>query len=173
MDKIFAYLFGFASGFFVCKYFLEKHYTEIANQEIDSVKEHFEKMEEDRVKSEKYRDVISENRYGSVEWNELEEKSDDILSDEEDSIKIIDPEDFGEKLDYEEDSIVILDDGTVLDGNGNMMSEDEINDCFGGRAILKEAEKRSPNLLYIVNEKLKSYYEIEYVEGDYEEYSGR
>ena len=138
---IFAFILGAASGSAVTWYSVKKKYEEIAQREIDSVKEVFAKKRE----KEQNKDVVAKNvtedkkekpelkeyaaklhRQGYTKYSEY---FDGGISEEKESVVnepyVISPEQFGENEDYERISLTYYADQVLVDENDEMIEDVE------------------------------------------------
>lgn len=158
---IFAFVAGAAAGSVVAWKLLEKKYADIAQAEIDSVKEVFSKMEsyeDNEVVEPKeepatvMKNIISEH-YGNIE--DLEKGGSKFMSDP----VIISPSEFND-IDEDEFDIVSLTcyaDKVVTDEYGEVI--DNIEDLIGTEALNSFGEYEDDSV-FVRNDELGRAYEI-------------
>ena len=159
IKTIFAFSLGAAIGSIITWKLIKTKYEQIAQEEIDSVKEVFSKkhkeLEEEKIKNpnyDRYAAVLKRENYSSN--NEQKGGSEPM---ENSKPCIITPEEFGEDGDYEiislnyyEDEVLTDDVDDVIYDWENTVGED-FPDHFG------EYEDDS---VFVRNDRLKCYYEI-------------
>ena len=184
--------------FFVAKKVCEKKYSEIAQQEIDSVKEKFTSPKVDAIKKfieekkDKNLDEINKAKKATNKPNLSEyakniksyvnysdsEKKENVGTDglkrisfkPNGSITVIEPEDYGEDEDYDQVSLTLYADHVLAD------EDDEIvTDIRGvvGAGNLKRMGEYEEDALHIKNEPRKCYYEILRDNRKYEDATGK
>lgn len=168
---ILAAIAGAAVGSAVTWKIVKTKYERIAQEEIDSVKEfyskkHGEKTEDSKdealVKKEQNKQMIGEyvditNRYTS-QSDENEQKGGSDIMDKV-GPQVISPDEYGEISEYETLSLTYYADGVLADD-----MDDEIEDveAIVGYNFEEHFDEYSddPDTVYIVNHRLKCYYEI-------------
>ena len=178
-----AFVMGASVGSLVTWKFVEKKYKQIAQEEIDSVKETYAKMRKDdleakqadleeakaklhsdasekvetpEVKPEEvkeYEDVIARHNYTSYS-NNINEKGGDVMTDRP---YIIPPEDFGDYPDYETISLTYYNDKVLTDEYNEIV--DDIDDLIGEDSLNHFGEYEDDSV-FVRNDALKVDYEI-------------
>lgn len=182
---IFAFVIGAAVGSAVTLRYLKTKYEQLAQEEIDSVKEAFSRRAEPEGESEPKPMHVEQAEATTQKRPELVEYYDQMLHKagykdysaisggvkEEAEAQdvgepvVICPEEFGDYPDYETIDLVHYADGVLADENDEMVDDvggavgDDYADHFG------EFEE---DIVHIRNDKLKCYYEIS---RDYRKYS--
>lgn len=162
-----AFLSGAAVGAVVAWRYAREKYERIAQEEIDSVKETFARMENERkgdmaVKtvaesgkdSEKpsiteYAAILQRNGYVGGKSNEDKEPVETIY--------VIPPEEFGEDEDYERISLTYYSDSVLADENEEML--EDVEDAVGFDSLNHFGEYEDDSV-YVKNDIRKCYYEI-------------
>lgn len=178
-----AFVMGASVGSLATWKFVEKKYKQIAQEEIDSVKETYAKMRKDdleakqadleeakaklhsdasekvetpEVKPEEvkeYEDVIARHNYTSYS-NNINEKGGDVMTDRP---YIIPPEDFGDYPDYETISLTYYNDKVLTDEYNEIV--DDIDDLIGEDSLNHFGEYEDDSV-FVRNDALKVDYEI-------------
>ena len=178
-----AFVLGASVGSLATWKFVEKKYKQIAQEEIDSVKETYAKMRKDdleakqadleeakaklhsdasekvetpEVKPEEvkeYEDVIARHNYTSYS-NNINEKGGDVMTDRP---YIISPEDFGDYPDYETISLTYYNDKVLTDEYNEIV--DDIDDLIGEDSLNHFGEYEDDSV-FVRNDALKVDYEI-------------
>lgn len=178
-----SFIVGASAGSLITWKFVEKKYKQIAQEEIDSVKETYAKMRKDDLEakqadleaakaklhpaeSEKvetpkvqpeevkeYEDVITRHNYTSYS-NNINEKGGDVMTDRP---YIIPPEDFGDYPDYETISLTYYNDKVLTDEYNEIV--DDIDDLIGEDSLNHFGEYEDDSV-FVRNDALKVDYEI-------------
>lgn len=183
LSKLFIFAAGAAVGSVVTWKILKTKYERLAQEEIDSVKEVYEKRyealcgctcEPERAETSVDEDTVEgePDREEPVEVDEVIADYEDILVDNgyatettptkkeaTDTKKpyVIAPEDFGENDDYEITSLTYYADGILTDD-----ADDPIDDIdlFVGKESLTHFGEYEDDSVYVRNDKFKCDYEI-------------
>lgn len=178
-----AFVMGAAAGSLVTWKFVEKKYKQIAQEEIDSVKETYAKMRKDDLEAKqadleaakaklhpaepekvetpevqpeevkKYEDVIVKHNYTSYS-NNIDEKGGDVMTDRP---YIISPDEFGDYPDYETISLTYYNDKVLTDEYNEIV--DDIDDLIGDDSLNHFGEYEDDSV-FVRNDALKVDYEI-------------
>ena len=172
------FVLGAATGSIVTWQFAKKKYEQIAEEEINSVKEMFLKREQDA------RDVeITVEPQPSVEasLNKFEEKPDistyaEILKNEayvpegtemvENKPYVISPDEFGENEDYDTISLTYYADQVLVDDGGDKI--EDVDDVVGMESLTHFGEYEDDSV-FVRNDRLRCDYEILMDERTYSE----
>lgn len=151
-----SFMVGAAAGTAIGVKLVEKHYQEIADEEIRSVKETFGRREEEmtnitneRVEKRAY-EIIAQ-RYGK----ESDEKGDNEMTSEKRPY-VIPPEEFGETglkkvtLNYYDDGVLTYENDDVINDVDEIVGKDSLSH-FG---------EYEPDAVYVRNENKKTDYEV-------------
>lgn len=167
-----AFILGAASGSAVTWYSVKKKYEEIAQREIDSVKEVFANREKERNK-----DVVAKNvtedkkekpelkeyaaklhRQGYTKYSEY---FDGGISKEKESVVngpyVISPEQFGENEDYEKISLTYYADQILADENDEII--EDVEEMVGFESLNHFGEYEDDSV-FVRNDAKKCDYEI-------------
>ena len=158
IKNTFIFVLGAAVGVAATWQYFKKKYEQIAQEEIDSVKEVFsrdrkavrtenEAISEKLKELEKYKDIA--NKYS----NEKEGGS-EIM---EDAPYVISPDEFGEDDYYDTISLDYYNDGVLADDMGDAI--EDIEGTVGPDALNRFGEYED-DVVYVKNDRLKCYYEI-------------
>ena len=169
---IFAFVLGAAAGLAVSWKYNEKKYAEIADREIESVKEKFsiEKAEPEELPQEdveetpeiteeekvEYNDILTKRNYVNYSDVEKEEKGGDTMKD---GPYVIAPNEFDEFDEYETGELTYYADGILADDGDDII--DDIESIVGEDSLLHFGEyEDDPDTVYVRNDRLKTDYEI-------------
>lgn len=178
-----SFVIGASAGSLVTWKCIEKKYKQIAQEEIDSVKETYAKMRKDDLEakqadieaakaklhpaeSEKaktpevhseevkeYEDVIARHNYTSYS-NNINEKGGDVMTDRP---YVISPDEFGDYPDYETISLTYYNDKVLTDEYNEIV--DDIDDLIGEDSLNHFGEYEDDSV-FVRNDALKVDYEI-------------
>lgn len=178
-----SFIVGASAGSLITWKFVEKKYKQIAQEEIDSVKETYAKMRKDDLEakqadleaakaklhpaeSEKvetpevqpeevkeYEDVITRHNYTSYS-NNINEKGGDVMTD---IPYVISPDEFGDYPDYETISLTYYNDKVLTDEYNEIV--DDIDDLIGEDSLNHFGEYEDDSV-FVRNDALKVDYEI-------------
>lgn len=158
--KSLAVVAGIAIGFTIGWKYSEKKYRDIAQEEIDSVKELFKEKEAAMSQKENkpLRETDNEETYEKImkKYNNLEDTD---KSESSEKPYVISPDEFGEFEDYEKISLIYYNDGVLTDENNEIV--DDINEIVGEDS-LKHFGEYEEDSVFVRNDKLKCDYEILY-----------
>jgi hypothetical protein len=168
------FLLGAAAGSLTAWRLLKGKYEQIAQEEIDSVKEVFSKkspseaeenggarekadMAKEKASVTEYAARIRENgytNYSNIGFDKKEEA--DVKPDEP---HVISPEEFGEIEDYEKIGFTYYADMVLADEDNKSVPPDEIKDMLGTEALNSFGEYEDDSV-FVRNDRLKCDYEI-------------
>lgn len=175
--KFIMFILGAAVGSIVTWRYVEKKYEQIAQDEIDSVKEVFSKREMDfteetevvdaRIKADNAKEKPSVVEYAARLREQGYTNYSDIGTEDEEEVKkesmtvdkpyVIAPEEFGEFDDYEKISLTYYADQILADDNDELV--DDVEDVVGFDSLNSFGEYEDDSL-FVRNERLKCDYEI-------------
>ncbi len=168
------FVLGVAVGSVVTWRYVEKKYEQIAQDEIDSVKEVFSKREaeftentEARIKADNAKEKLSVIEYaahlreqGYTNYSDLaDEKPEEVKEDPMtvDKPYVIAPEEFGDLDDYETISLTYYADQILADDNDVIV--DDVEDIVGFDSLNSFGEYEYDSV-FVRNDRLKCDYEI-------------
>lgn len=164
-----AFIFGAAAGSVATWYFTKKYYEQIAQEEIDSVKEVFsKKVATDTAESASDIDIEKTNEaakqvtqtttnYSNVVSNygySQEVKEGDKVDEQP---YVIEPDEFGEEFDYEQIELTYYADGVLTD-DFNEPIEDSIIEEYIGGDFADHFGEYEDDAVYIRNDSKKTEY---------------
>lgn len=165
---------GAAVGSFVTCKFLKKKYEQIAEEEINSVKEVFSKreanlneqineahtlmMENDAREASFIADLAGKNREnGYTDYTAFSQKSAEVEKELMDKPYVISPDEFGENEGYDKISIMYYADHVLADDNDEII--DNVDEIIGFDSLEHFGEYEDDSV-FVRNDKLKCDYEI-------------
>lgn len=163
-----AFTVGAGAGVLASQQYFKKKYEQIAQEEINSIKEKYAKKEtasEEPVEEypspedfseedhEKYESILSENGY--TNYSRITDVKDKTYKTTEPYV--ISPNEFGEDDDYRQISLTFYTDGVLADDNDDPI--DDVDDAVGKDSLMHFGEYE-PDSVYVRNERLKVDYEI-------------
>lgn len=171
------FILGAAVGSIVTWRYVEKKYEQIAQDEIDSVKEVFSKREMDfteetevvdaRIKADNAKEKPSVVEYAARLREQGYTNYSDIGTEDEEEVKkesmtvdkpyVIAPEEFGEFDDYEKISLTYYADQILADDNDELV--DDVEDVVGFDSLNSFGEYEDDSV-FVRNDRLKCDYEI-------------
>ncbi len=178
MSKInfFMFIVGAAIGSAITKVYLKKHYEQIAQEEIDSIKAVFTNRKSDFDKKNKENEDKSKNadqklkpdlvgyaaklqEHGYINYSTNSEKSNEKRKDDSmlDKPYIISPEEYGENMDYENLSLTYYSDGILADDDDEIV--DDIEHTVGAD-FADHFGDYEDDCVFVCNDRLGCYYEI-------------
>lgn len=145
---ILAALTGSAAGALLARFYFKKKYADIAEEEINSVKDALGERKKVNVAEER-------TRYNDCIRDYVEE----VAQQSSEKPYVISPNELNEYDDYETISLTLYADGTLTDDNDEVLSEDEIEEIIGKDSLnhFGEYEKDS---VFVRNDARKCDYEI-------------
>ena len=164
LKAMFIFATGAAVGSVVTWKLLKTKYEQIAQEEIDSVKEAFFKSmddEDDEMdcsdEDEEDEPEVSTMKYAAIlqreNYSDVSEDSDEVVIDDP---YVIPPEEFGER-DYEEISLTYYSDGILADENDDIV--EDVEKCVGFESLSHFGEYEDDSV-FVRNERLEVDYEI-------------
>lgn len=168
------FVLGVAVGSVVTWRYVEKKYEQIAQDEIDSVKEVFSKREaeftentEARIKADNAKEKPSVIEYaarlsehGYTNYSDLIDEKPEEVKEEPMSVDkpyVIAPEEFGDLDDYETISLTYYADQILADDNDVIV--DDVEDVVGFDSLNSFGEYEDDSV-FVRNDRLKCDYEI-------------
>ena len=164
LSKILIFAAGAAIGSAVTWKLVKTKYEQIANEEIESVKEFFGRGKNKEEESEEFYEVFAdgvlkevekiceENGYTNYSNTKKEEEEMDI-----DAPYVITPEEFGELDDYETETLTYYKDKVLADDWDNKI--ENVDDLVGEESLTHFGEYEE-NSVYVRNDTTKTDYEI-------------
>lgn len=159
---------GAGIGFFAACKMMRSAFAELAQEEIDSVKEVYmrrlEELEEEAtdeevaevVNSNPTKPSIKEYAAGIEGLYESKEKEESVdMSKPE----VISPEEFGNIPGYYEMQLEYYDNGIVVDEDGVELTEQQIEDMIGHESLTTFGEYEDDSV-FVRNDELETYFEI-------------
>lgn len=182
---VFIFSLGAAAGVAASWKFLKTKYEQIAQEEIDSVKDYYSKrnqkyegpnqptedestedkpaeIDETKLSQEEYDNLIYDKgyvNYSSIEKNEKNEKGGNQMATKKNDPYIITPEDFGEFNEYDTISLTYYADGTLTDDYDEPV---ENADDVVGPDFADHFGEYEDDSVFVRNDRLKADYEILY-----------
>ena len=176
MNNFIPFLLGAVSGSVITWTLLNNKYKQIAQEEIDSVKEVFSKKEEPidvtelrpKVKVElaqeeeknhgmdNYKKLVRDYRKESIKKKEEKEEDEEMDIDKP---YVISPEEFDTLDDWETISLTYYQDGVVTDDAGEPMSDEEIESAIGFESLEHVGEYEEDSV-FVRNDERRTDYEI-------------
>lgn len=178
------FIFGAAVGSVVTWQYIKKKYEQIAQEEIDSVKETFSKLEaksknNESEKNDNVRTIVERakdkpsvveyaaklRKQGYTNYSDTDSLSEDLNASEkevdEDMINdkpyVISPDEFGEFYDYEKISLTYYADQVLADDDDELV--DNIEETVGFESLNAFGEYEDYSV-FVRNDRLKCDYEI-------------
>lgn len=165
-----AFIFGAAVGSAVTWLYVKNKYEQIAQEEIDSVKEVFSKREPiqgkcgvgerrahmmDKPDMAEFVTKIKENGY--TNYTDVIEEKESKTETKKEKPYVIAPEEFGEEDEYDTISLTYYSDRVLADDDDKIVEDVEDVVGFGSLESFGEYEDDS---VYVRNDRLKCDYEI-------------
>ena len=170
MKHIIAFVAGATLGSLATYMVVKKKYEQIAQEEIDSVKELYSKkktkeedsdneqdIQVDEHEVEEYEGIIDSTgyaKYSDISKNKTNNKRENV-----ERPYIIRPEEFGEMDDYETISLTHYSDGVLTDDENEIIADDEIDEVVGSDYAEHFGEYEDDSV-HVRNDRLKCDYEI-------------
>ena len=176
LSKIMIFVAGVGIGSVVTYKLVKKHYDQIIQEEIDSVKEVFSKkeetidvtelhpkvkvelaeQEEENPEMDKYKKLVRDYRKESTKKKEEKEEDEEMDIDKP---YVISPEEFDTLDDWETISLTYYQDGVVTDDAGEPMSDEEIESAIGFESLEHFGEYEEDSV-FVRNDERRTDYEI-------------
>ena len=177
LSKVFIFVAGAAIGSVVTLKFFEEKYKRIADEEIESVKETFEKALEKEINED---ENVEETPVKVATVSHTPDKPTivdyaamtrdmgyDTETDEDDGPRVIIPDAFGMNEDYDNVSLLYHADGYLT--NERNVLVDDIENTVGFECLNTFGEYED-DAVYVRNDKLKTDYEILRVDSNYSDF---
>jgi hypothetical protein len=173
LKNLFIFSLGAAAGAFVAWRIVKTKYEQIAQEEIDSVREMYRSRLQDEEEPEQVEDEVTPTNKG--DFSEMPDVKDylkilqqtqyteDInyqkVEEEQMSMRpyVISPEDFGEHDDYETISLTYYADGTLTDSTDEPIEDVEY---VVGEDSLTHFGEYEDDSVFVRNDRLRTDYEI-------------
>lgn len=173
MKQLIAFVVGAAVGSLATWVFVKKKYEQIAQEEIDSVKEVYSKKkskteeksdDEDSVQVDEkevaeYEKIIESAGYSKYSDISKSNVKTEVEPDDSERPYVIRPEEFGELDGYEMISLTHYSDGALADDDDQKMADDEIDEVVGAD-YAEHFGEYDDDSVFIRNDRLKCDYEI-------------
>ena len=156
-NKILIFSLGVAVGAVTSWFIAREKYRKIADDEIASVKEVFQRKKKEEA------ELAEENKTycGLVDTYDTESADDDMVEDKEDGMLpyIIDPGDYGQNTDNEITVLMWYGNDILTDTYG--VNVDDIDNTVGREFIDHFGENpEEPDVVYVRNDRLEMDYQI-------------
>ena len=167
LSIIFSFSVGAAIGSIVTWKLVKTKYEQIADEEIESVKEVFHREREELEKNyapeetDRYTTIV--NNYASNE-NKEEEGGSDLMEVDYQEIEVIPDDEFGDYQTYDSETLNYFSDGVLTDDRGNVIEDPE---AMVGPDALDSFGEWDDNVVYVRNDHDACYYEIIKCENDF------
>ena len=153
-NKVLIFSLGVAAGAVVSWFVAREKYRKIADDEIASVKEVFQRKKKEEAEEK-------ETYCGLVDAYDTESVDDDLAEDKDDSMLpyIIEPEEYGNKADNECTVLMWYGDDILTDTYG--VNVDDIVNTVGREFIDHFGDNpEEPDVVYVRNDRLEMDYQI-------------
>lgn len=178
------------STWLITKKIYEKKYSDLAQEEIDSVKKRFTvpiktlKPKENTVEEKKVTADMATHKPNLTEYaKKIKEYTNYSNSKNEDDsprikdirpvsevIQVIDPEEYGDERDYDKIELTLYADGILADENDEII--DDVGAVVGPDALDRFGEYED-DAVHVKNDLRKAYYEVLADERSYEDATGK
>lgn len=161
MKNVFIFVAGAAIGSAVTWIFIKKKYEQLAQEEIDSVKEVFAKR--NRSESGEPETVTEETpKFSEEEYDKYESIANTYADSTNDRVndfapKVITPDEFDEFEDYDKFSLTYYADGVLTDENDCLI--EDVEGTVGVESLTHFGEYEDDSV-FVRNDRLKCDYEI-------------
>lgn len=167
IKNIALFVLGFTTGAAVASVVLKKKNDE----DIESVKAEYSKAydsNETEESSEEYDTIYSDYAKIAKDY-QGEPDSDDCNDSDTEEIYIIEPSEYGANPDYDLTGVTHYDDGVLVNEEGEVMDDEDIQTAFGDVDYVSNFGKYEDDEITIRNEVLKIDYQIVHLNEPYEE----
>lgn len=162
------FVLGAAAGSLTTWKLLKDKYAQIAQEEIDSVKEVYSKANDEKEtvsepEPENVKKVVSKEaeefmkKLDYTQYSKDEPENPQVMKESEDIPYVIKPEEFGEFDDYEEISLTFWADQILTDDDDEIL--EDVNRVIGFESLNHFGEYEDDSV-YVRNDRLKCDYEI-------------
>lgn len=159
---------------------LKKHYEDILNDEIESVKQHYQNKyatvdktvkvkepEEPKEEQEYYNNIIEKLNYNEFSTKVESSEEPDTEEEEDEDISIISSEEYFSKNEFDKlQATFWKGDEIAMDINEEILDID----ILGGIAILNNVDAYEDDVIYVRNIKYGSDYEVIISDGSYADF---
>lgn len=170
--KFMLFIFGISAGSAITWIYTKKKYEQIAQEEINSVKEVFSKRansdglkknesgkQEEKNALSDYIEKVNENGYTNYSGTELKTKANKHHENYEKDHHIITPEEFGELYEYEKISLLYFNDKVLTDEKLDVIDNDDTDEIIGVDSLTHFGEYEDDSV-FVRNDVRKCDYEI-------------
>ena len=175
INKFFIFVAGAAVGSAVTWKLFKAKYEQIANEEIEEMREYYNRREKEREEAaadkkevvvkekvsepEVNKDVVDYSKLATRYSSESETKPDlkKLVESDSSDPYIIPPEEFGEIEDYSQVELTYYADGYLADDCDELV--DHVEDVIGWE-LLERIGEYEPDALHVRNDRTKTDYEI-------------
>jgi len=168
------FVVGVGIGSVTTWYCIKKKYEQIAQEEIDSVKEVFSKRDTFSSNKEENTDIIKKankakdkpeineyasklQKHGYTNYSDISNNKKEEESKVVDKPYVISPDNFGEFDDYEKISLTYYEDQILADDNDDLV--DDVEDIIGFESLTHFGDYEDDSV-FVRNDRLKCDYEI-------------
>ena len=177
MDKTIFFILGAIAGSVITYKIAENKFKNIADEEIESVKEKFKEKENELLNSKKeekkdynaYKEILQtykqENENKQKDNEEIKEDAKvEVKDDDKPDVKIISPEEFGNLENYEESYWVLYSDNIITDEFNSVVKDPKLylGDCLD---CLEDTDES----IFIRNDDTCTDYEIIRIDDTYDD----
>lgn len=174
IKNLFIFVSGAAIGSIVTWQFVKTKYEQLAQEEIDSVKETFSKREEARTKADEAKEKPNLMEYASKLQENGYSKYSNVGKEEDknamDKPYVISPDEFGEFEDYDTISLRYYADHVLTDEEDELV--EDVDDVVGLDSLNRFGEYEEDSV-FVRNDRLKADYEILLDLGNYADITQR
>ena len=186
LSKVLIFVAGCGIGSVVTWKLVEKRYQQIAQEEIDSVKEALgyydqgqnkpeddleaedEEEEQFERENESAREEISRICHEQgYDYNAISKGGEKEMAEKDDKLYVISPDEFGE-IDYKTKTLFYYNDDVVTDDRGKVLSEESVEKLIGKESLTTFGQYESDSV-FVRNDNLMTDYEILADERNYHE----
>lgn len=173
LKDIIIFSLGAAFGAGIAYVVTKDTYSQIADEEINAVKERYKKMSEDESRAVSVRVAEATNKpeistyYRSSIFNKeeepvIEEPSEPEEKSEEDSScpMIVNPSDATEDPDYDSFTLTYFDDDILADSKGDVLDAEWVEKHLGSTSVLDSFGEYEEDTVCVRNDEDKCYYVI-------------
>ena len=174
LTAVLAFSAGAVIGYFTANSILKEKYAQMAQEEIDSVKERFrEQNKPEPEKKEPVKVTLQKEEFQKyMDYAKNLGYTQEANSSRQTQPRVIPPDEFGEIPEYDKVSLTYYADKVLVDENEKPMDETDIEMAIGSDSLHHFGEYE-PDSVYVRNDAVKVDYEILMDERKYSEVLNR
>lgn len=168
-----AYILGVATGILLVEEYMRRKYRELADEEVESVKEAFNRQKAEQEQAtkqaeERAEEAVTQNLKNIQHYERLLREKGYVPDEKPEAAVYIHPDEFGEIEDYNVSTITFYENSGIFVDEANQPLDDEEWEDMLGCGVAKQFGKYEDDRVCVRNDERQTYYEVLLDEGEYE-----